>query len=61
MTGVNDDVVGIDSNDGLGWNDVGDWLFDELVLAISKDLIIFECCFLFVAFKMFLVDFGVFL
>ena len=25
---------------------VGDLLFDELLLAISKDLIIFECCFL---------------
>ena len=61
MTGVNDDVMGIDSNDRLGWDDVGDWLFDELVLAISKDLIIFECCFLLVAFKMFLVDFGGFL
>ena len=62
MTGVNDDVVGTGSNDGLGWDDVGDWLFDELLLAISKDLIIFECCFLkTVAFKMFLVDFGVFL
>ena len=43
MTGVNDDVVGTGSNDGLGWDDVGDWLFDELLL---KDLIIFECCFL---------------
>ena len=46
MTGVNDDVVGTGSNDRLGWDDVGDWLFDELLLAISKDLIIFECCFL---------------
>ena len=45
MTDVNDDVVGTGSNDGLGWDDVGDWLFDELLLAISKDLIIFECCF----------------
>ena len=45
MTGVNDDVVGTGSNDGLGWDDVGDWLFDELLLEISKDLIIFECCF----------------
>ena len=46
MTGVNNDVVGTDSNDGLGWDDVLDWLFDELLLAISKDLIIFESCFL---------------
>ena len=41
MTVVNDDVVGTGSNDGLGWEDVGDWLFDELLRAISKDLIIF--------------------
>ena len=40
---VKDDVVGTGSNDGLGWDDVGDWLFDELLLAVSKDLIIFEC------------------
>ena len=46
MTGVNEDVVGTGNNDGLGWDDVGDWLFDELPLAISKDLTIFECCFL---------------
>ena len=46
MTGINDDVVGTGSNDRLGRDDVGDWLFDELLLAILKDLIIFECCFL---------------
>ena len=46
MTGVNDDVIGTSSKDGLGWDDVGDWLFDDLLLAISKNLIIFECCFL---------------
>ena len=46
MTGVKDDVVGTGSNDGLGWDDVRDWLFDELLLAILKDLIILECCFL---------------
>ena len=41
MTGVNDDVVGTGSNDGLGWDDVGNRLFDELLPVISKDLIIF--------------------
>ena len=41
MTGVNDDIVETGSNDGLGWDDARDWLFDELLLAISKDLIIF--------------------
>ena len=46
MTGVNDDIVETGSNDGLGWDDARDWLFDELLLAISKDLIIFEFCFL---------------
>ena len=35
MTGVNDDVVGKGSNDGLGYDDVGDRLFNELLLAIS--------------------------
>ena len=46
MTGVNEDLVGTVSNDRLGLDVVGDWLFDEMLLAISKDLIIFECCFL---------------
>ena len=46
MSGVNDDIVGTGRNDGLGWDDVGDWLFHELLLTISKDLISFECCFL---------------
>ena len=46
MTGVNNDIVGTSNNDGLGWDDVGDWLFDELLLTISKDLIIFKCFFL---------------
>ena len=41
MTGVNDVVVGTSSNDGLGWDDLGDWLFNELLQAIPKDLIIF--------------------
>ena len=41
MTCVNDDVVGTGSNDGLVWDDVGDWLFDDLLQAISKNSIIF--------------------
>ena len=61
MAGVNDDVVGTGSNDGLGWDYVGDWLFDELLLAISKDLIIFECYFLRPWLSRCFVDFGVFL
>ena len=39
MSGVNDDIVGTGRNDGLGWDDVEDWLFHELLLTISKDLI----------------------
>ena len=46
MTDVNDDVVETGSNGRLGWDDVRVWLFDELLLEISKDLIIFEYCFL---------------
>ena len=46
MIGINNDVVGTGSNDRLGWDDVKDWLFDEVLLAITKDMLIFECCFL---------------